>query len=593
MLFMKGISRVIVLLLVSVFFYQCQKELSFSNNPNNNNTGPASPVEATIQGVITDENDDPVEGAVIKVGSKNAVTDADGFFRILRASLNNRDALVTAEKAGYFKAYRTFAATSGAGQVAIKLVKKEVAGWVNSGSGGTVSLTNGTKISLPANAVVLASNSSAYNGIVNIVATYIDPTSPDILQTVPGSFMANDKNNKRVALSSYGMLAVELVSNSGEKLQVKSGSTATLTMAIPSSSRASAPSSIALWYVDEQTGIWKEEGTANRQGNFYVGEVKHFSFWNCDVPMEAFYLSMQLRTPSDLAIVHGTVRIRTTGTNPSQAYGITDSIGKVSGLVPANVNLVMEVLDPCNNVIYTQNIPALTQNTDLGFITVNSPGSSIISIQGTLRNCNGAPVTNGYAIIYYYHSVRYAGVNANGNFSVTVIQCTSQVNDLKVVGVDNGAQQESDIISPNLTSPVTNLGNISACGNSAAQFINYVLDGTSYNIAINPSDSMTAFTTPLQGTTQFTTSINGFNPPSNHFSFTLNHPNMTAASYPVNNLNVQNYSNLTLVQPFNVTFTNFPQVAGEFYEGSLSGQFRDAQNVLHTVSSNFRVRRLW
>jgi hypothetical protein len=28
--------------------------------------------------------------------------------------------------------------------------------------------------------------------------------------------------------------------------------------------------------MNEQTGTWKEEGSAKRNGNSYVGEVKHF-----------------------------------------------------------------------------------------------------------------------------------------------------------------------------------------------------------------------------------------------------------------------------------------------------------------------------
>jgi hypothetical protein len=63
--------------------------------------------------------------------------------------------------------------------------------------------------------------------------------------------MANDKDGKRVMLTSFGMMAVELEGASGEKLQIKSGSKAILTMPIPSSAQGSAPGSIALWSVDE------------------------------------------------------------------------------------------------------------------------------------------------------------------------------------------------------------------------------------------------------------------------------------------------------------------------------------------------------
>lgn len=54
--------------------------------------------------------------------------------------------------------------------------------------------------------------------------------------------MANDKDNRRVALKSFGMMAVELESPSGEKLQIAKDNTAKLTIAIPASLQSSAPS---------------------------------------------------------------------------------------------------------------------------------------------------------------------------------------------------------------------------------------------------------------------------------------------------------------------------------------------------------------
>jgi hypothetical protein len=75
-----------------------------------------------------------------------------------------------------------------------------------------------------------------------------------------------------------------LESAAGEKLQISTGNTAKLNFSIPSSLQAAAPNTIALWYVDEKTGLWKEEGMATKNGNAYEGDVKHFTYWNCDYP---------------------------------------------------------------------------------------------------------------------------------------------------------------------------------------------------------------------------------------------------------------------------------------------------------------------
>src|SRR6476646_3074593 len=115
---MKRLSFLFALLCTSVFFFQCQKGLDFSAEKH---TG--SVTNATLQGNIFDENGKPAINVSVKAGGKAAITDARGYFRIVNASLEKDAALVIADKPGYFKAYRTFTATSGANQVVIRLIK--------------------------------------------------------------------------------------------------------------------------------------------------------------------------------------------------------------------------------------------------------------------------------------------------------------------------------------------------------------------------------------------------------------------------------------------------------------------------------------
>jgi len=582
---MKRVYAAFVLIFVSLLSFHCQRELSHIDT-GNGGANNLFPVTATLQGNITDENGQPTMGATIKVGNKTTTTNAHGYFRITNASLDKNSSLVTAEKPGYFKAYRTFNATSGVNQVVIKLIRKTLAGSVNASAGGDVTLSNGSKISLPANGVVKASG-GVYSGTINVYANYIDPTAQDIYKTVPGSFMADDKNNKRVFLTSYGMMAVELQSSAGEKLQVASGSTAILTMPIPSSIQSTAPATISLWYVDEQTGIWKEEGTASRTGNNYVGQVKHFSFWNCDFSGAAVNLSMTLQNSEGGPLVYVHVRIKRASGDAGNGW--TDSLGQVSGLVPSNENLTLEILDPCNNVIYSHNIAPLSQNTNLGIITVAITGPSVITVKGKLLNCSSSAVTNGYAIIYYDNMVRYAAVNSSGDFSTTFTSCSGIASTCQVLGVDNGTQQQGAITNVTITAPVTNSGNISACGTSTLQYINYNIDGVNYSISSAvPSDSLGCYT--ADSVTVIGTWASGYHPLNDFISFGFS-SNGQAGTYPLSNLSFGNTSAL-LIQPFNVVVTNFP-AAGGFYEGSFSGQYNSVQNPVptHTITCSFRLRR--
>jgi hypothetical protein len=589
--------RAIALIFVSVLFFQCQKEISQVSqpvpNPNPTITNP-EPISARLQGNVYNENGQPAQGVTVKVGSQTATTDAKGNFRFDNASLDKKSALVIAEMSGYFRAYRTFAATSGTNYVSIKLIKKTLAGTIDASAGGSVSLSNGAKVALPANGVVKASNSSAYTGTVNVYAAYIDPTASDIDQTVPGSFMAEDKNGKRVTLASFGMMAVELESTSAERLQIKSGSKATLTTPIPASSQANAPASIALWSVNEQTGIWKEEGTATKSGNVYVGDVSHFSFWNCDISFNAVVVTMTVQSASNQPIVHAHVRIkRTSSTYNSQGNGWTDSLGQVSGYVPANETLILEILDPCGNVVYTQNIGPFTQNTNIGTITATIPNNAFVTISGHMSNCSGGNVTSGYAIIYYNNVVRYAYLNNSGDFSTNFLVCSGTPATAQVVAIDNGTQQQSALATVTVTAPGTNAGNFTACGTSALQYVNFDLDGVAQTYNSQVPDSLMAYTVPQQGTGQFSTlvSVSHNAAPFGSFYFSFMHPTLAAGTYPATQLTINNSTLVTLIQPFNIVVTNFPQNIGEYYEGTFSGMYM-SQTTTHVISNGtFRIRK--
>ena len=588
---MKPSLRLLLLAIsCSLLFYQCQKEASYTGILNPGQVITPSPLKANLQGNILDETGQPAAGVAIQVGSQTTVTDSKGYFRINDAPLDKNATLVRAEKTGYFTAFRSFSAGTGTNQVVIKLEKKNLGGTVDAASGGEVSLSNGTKISLPANGIVKASDNSSYTGAVKVYAAYIDPTAPDILDRVPGSFMANDQEGKRVLLSSYGMMAVELESAAGEKLQVKHGNTATLYSPIPSAAQASAPATIPLWYVDESTGLWKEEGTATKQGNSYVGTVKHFSYWNCDIPVQTIMLTGKFVTAKGQALVNASIVIKpTTGNFFGSAHGFTDSLGNINGPVPINTNLVLEVMSQCGTAIYSQNIGPFTKNSDLGTITIPSATPSLYTLKGKLTNCAGATVTKGYAIVSVNNRVQYAKVDANGNFSTDYILCNVSGTTAQVLGVDETAKQQGTSTSAPITSSTTDFGTITACGTNATESIDYTLDGTSYQIGA--SDSTLAYSKgDSLGNTVNSTIIMGSKTPDN-IEFIIKTTTQTPGSYQLLSISVQNYRQNTIVQPLNVTLTSFAKLPGEFYEGSFSGQFKDGSNVTHNISCTFRVRR--
>ena len=125
-----------------------------------------------------------------------------------------------------------------------------------------------------------------YSGEVKVFAKYLDPSKLETLEEMPGDLTGVDSEGNMMGLTSFGMLAVELTSQDNNEVYLPVGEKARITMPVPADLLGHAPETIPLWHFDEEIGTWLEEGSAQLVGDQYVGEVEHFSFWNCDYPYE-------------------------------------------------------------------------------------------------------------------------------------------------------------------------------------------------------------------------------------------------------------------------------------------------------------------
>ena len=387
------------------------------------------------------------------------------------------------------------------------------------------------------------------------------------------------------------MIAVELSSPAGEKLQIKTGSTSKLIMPIPASLQASAPATIPLWYVDEQTGIWKEEGAATRNGNLYSGDVKHYTFWNCDFAFPAVPVSFTIKNAAGYPVVHAFVKIvRASAPGQPMVYGFTDSLGQGNTSVAANEALIMNIYDPCGTIVYTQNLGPFNQATDLGVISLPASVNKVITITGQLKNCNGGPVTHGWAILNYEHVNRLAAVNSNGEFNLSFIACANGSSTASFAGVDLTNNQQGSTQNITISSSVTNVGVYNVCGTSTQQYVNYTLDGISYSLPMLSTDTLYSWSQLIQGTTTWETYFTSVSTPNSAFcAIKFHSPSLIPGTYPLTYLATNNMLANTI--SVNVNMTAVAQNPTEFNEGNFSGSFNDLGGNTHTISCNFRLRR--
>ncbi|MEP7238662.1 MAG: carboxypeptidase-like regulatory domain-containing protein [Ferruginibacter sp.] len=584
----KTIYSNLLVVFISLLFFSCQKELTFDNGFGNQPPDLSTKINSSVSGFVTDENDAPVLGATVQFGTSTITTDKYGYFQAKDVQVVKNAAFVTVNKTGYFKGIKTYIAKEGkAAFFRIKLIPKIIAGTVNSTAGGTVTLVNGLSIKLNAGTIVNAATNAQYSGSVNVASFWINPEAADLNQIMPGDLRGIDKDGYLKLLQTFGMAAVELTGSSGELLQIVNGQTATLTMPIPSSLAASAPASIPLWYFDETNGLWKQEGSATKTGNTYVGDVGHFSYWNCDLPFpDAVIFDATIVDAANNPVPWATVEIFYSNGQYTGAHGSTDSSGYIGGAIPANSQLTIKVFTSTNIcAVYNQSFTTTNSNIALGNLTIGSINTA--GITGTLTNCSSQPVTNGYVMMFLNGQYARYNANASGAFNFSTLICGS-TNIANFIGGDLTTSQEGSLNNYALVSGNNNIGNIVACGLSNQEFVNYTVNSTPFSI-IAPTGTVVQ---ELDSLLLSSIIVNSFQlPASAHFEFAkLN-------IGPGSNQNLTTFTSAqtgttTIPVPISVNITEYGNI-GQFISGTFSGNVTSVAppNNTYAITCNFRVRR--
>lgn len=482
---LKVFTKITLLLLVAVAFFACQKEIENDGTITPPVTDPNTGLDLTtkvnalsISGFVTDEANAAVENATVTIGSVTIITDKYGYFETRNVSVVKNAAVITVSKSGYFKGIKTYIAETGKSAFfRIKLLAKTPASaGFSSATGGTVTSADGIKITFPADAIVTSTGAS-YSGNVVVAARFIDPTSAELNKIMPGDLRGIDSMNTVKKLTTYGMAAVELTGASGEAVKIAPGKKATLSFPLPSSISSTAPASIPLWHFDETLGLWKQEGNAVKTGNAYVGDVSHFSFWNCDVPNNYVQVHCIVKTTAGSPLAFSRVKLSVIDNPQNFANGYTDSSGYVTGAVPSNSTLKLEVFidNSCSISVHSQTLN--TTNTDLSVaVNVNPPVAYLANVSGVVTDCNNAAVTNGFVIVIINKTTYHYNLNNTGSFSFIHTLCNT-ADSASFIGIDLNNPQQNVTVDYKIVTGNNQVPGLKVCTQTpnTQQFITYTL----------------------------------------------------------------------------------------------------------------------
>lgn len=558
---MKNLIKILLIshiLIVLITFLGCTEDGSIIS-PNQNN---GSTTTTTISGVVVNENNEPLSGVTVTSHGQVKTTGANGDFTFTDITVPQNRLFVKAEKTGYYTATRGDEPKTTATVMKLTMMPKSVTHTINSSTGGSADLTNGSKVEIQAGSVV-RTDGSVYNGQVNMSVKYMDPTDVKFSETVAGGdMMARRTDSSDAVLYSYGIMKVELEGTGGEKLNVTGGKPSTITTKIPAELIASAPSTIPLWYFDENTGLWREEGTATKQGDKYVGTVNHFTDWNNDYPGYLTSVKGRIVDCQGQPMPGLVVKIGQTVAN-------TNANGEYSRTVPTGVEFEISV-EPSQNFGMSGtpiSIPALTQNQ-----VYQVPLCQLAcypSITGRFKDCNGNDI---YGIISMTWDNRVQGIMPTqaGDFKIYVAPGKSA--HLRFTSY-NGDIIDTVLQTP--SSPVNlNIGELRSCSGQGQCENSFIINGMGYNnqyVKLNNAVTLGIYSIPDSMTV-----ISGASMDSSTISLVFPGKNTGFFTECSGVLSV-NGAHFVSAETTNITVTAYGNV-GDYISGTFEGQFIASSN---------------
>ncbi len=467
-------------LVLLCFLFSCRKD-SVETTITNPNIDPKRLVETTVSGLVLDEQGFPIQDAIVTVGaiySSSTVTDQNGYFKFTGFA-TKENGVIKIEKEQFFTSYVNIS-TNAKDTSRVKVLLRNLGSGtqIRGIEGGKVEVKNFGSVEFEPESF-LDSEGKIYKGQVKVFFRGIDPFDQNLAKYIPAEMLSINANLKVQRLQSYGMVDVIIKAENDQELTLQKQ--AKLEIQVPQQQINSAPSSMPLWYLNDSSGFWVEEGRAILEGNKYIGYVNHFTPWNCDTIVNSFIVEGNI----NVGTCHPEVEL----VYEDELYG-TKSIlypntsGYFSFRIQAGGYGKLKIINDCNEIILQKEIP--TVNARLNLDVLNLEEKYFSKISGTIVDCGFEPIKKGYVMIKLNDNAIpiFISGDQNGKFEAVVSNCHGFDNTY-LIAYDGLNNKQSKIIEFN-SSDQLDFGLIRACDQSYSEGIYmFFEDGT--NKIIEPA----------------------------------------------------------------------------------------------------------
>ena len=521
-------------------------------------------VKSGFSGLVSDQQGDPISGALVTIGSLWTMTDINGVYFLENASVNIERAFVIVSKSEYYESSRTLTAkVNTANNLNFILTRKQEIGTFAVTAGETLSLPDGAVLEIPADGV------ADYTGEANFFANTWTVTDINLSLQMPGEFIGEDENGEEKSLIPYGMIVIDAEETSGAPLEIMANKT--IKISIPLSDN-NPPAVVALWLFDELEGIWKQKGTANLEGQFYVAEVSEFGYWALADITEKVTISGTVLKDGE-AVPNILMALRNVS-NGMTLFSYSNSRGAFNFKVAANSSVKVGVYGKrCNEFNTSSDIQVAENNIENQDFSI---ANGITQYSGLANDCDKEPIANGYAIVNGQTVIK---LDETGRFNNIVFDACLSTLDFQVY--DTRSQQIALNATPENISPVQ--VHLVAC-EELNEFTNLNYNNRSLLLSAEAEANLQ----PLGSNDVGRIAIEDESIGILEFEFKGD----SEGTYPVNSITFNDQLNNQSfeIEQVDVEITLNETVAiGEPITGSFEGEFTDNNGATHSLSGDFRV----
>jgi hypothetical protein len=287
-----------------------------------------------ISGVVTDNNNYPLEGVKVIVNDAEFITSETGSFLFDELELTDDKIIVHFQKDNYYKNSVVISEPQEINQIEIALMPH---GSTKNGfgTGSRVSTSQGAELRIADGSTLYIPSGSfkSNDASINVNFSFIPSNDYSFGNLVPGeNLKGKDKNGKEIILYAYGLMFIEISDNRGP---VELRKDATIQIAIPYQDRNYMPDEMEMYSFNEENGLWEFESYAVKESGYYFAQTSHFSAWAIGMPEKSVgYVKGRVIDRSGRPIKGQKVKV-------FQTTAVTDNDGNYKAAVPAGKEFIV------------------------------------------------------------------------------------------------------------------------------------------------------------------------------------------------------------------------------------------------------------